>query len=129
MYKLVKVLSVKENFMDKLIKLLAPFGVMGIVFIVALSSAMAAGLAGAAAFTSALAAFGPGGMIGGLMTLGVVGIVATLAVDYGYDGIVIAVVKEQLKTKSKDEIWCEISRKKFVSKDLKLKIKDYIDQA
>lgn len=115
--------------MDKLIKLLAPFGVMGIVFIVALSSAMATGLAGAAAFTTAMAALGPGGMIGGLITLGVVGIVSKLAVDYGYDGIAIAVVKEQLRTKSKDEIWNKISKNKFVSKDLKLKIKDFIDRA
>ena len=115
--------------MDKLIKLLAPFGVMGIVFIVALTAAMAAGLAGAAAFTAAMASIGPAGMIGGLVTLAVVGIVAKLAVDYGYDGIVIAVVKEQMKTKSKAEIWSEISKKKTVSKDLKLKIKDYIDRA
>lgn len=119
----------KENDMDKLIKLLAPFGVMGIAFIVALSTAMAAGLAGAAAFTTAMAALGPGGMIGGVITLGVVGIVSKLAVDYGYDAIVIAVVKEQLKTKSKDEIWDELSKRKIFSKDLKLKIKDYIDRA
>lgn len=115
--------------MDKLIKLLAPFGVMGIVFIVALTSAMAAGLVGAAAFTAAMASLGPGGMIGGLATLGVAGLVAKLAVDYGYDGIVIAVVKEQLKTKSKDRLWSEISKNKFTSKDLKLKIKDYIEKA
>lgn len=115
--------------MDKLVKLMAPFGVMGIVFIVALTSAMAAGLAGAAAFTAAMAALGPGGMIGGVITLGVVGIVANLAVDYGYDAIAIAIVKEQLKVKSKATIWNEISNKKLVSKDLKLKIKDYIDRA
>jgi len=115
--------------MDKLIKILAPFGVMGIVFIVALTSAMAAGLAGAAAFTAAMAALGPGGMIGGVLSLGVVGIVASLAVDFGYDAIVNAIVKEQMKTKSKEKIWSEISKKKFVSKDLKLKIKDCIDRA
>ena len=55
--------------MDKLIKRLAPFGVMGIVFIVALTSAMATGLAGAAAFTTAMATLGTGGMIGGIVTL------------------------------------------------------------
>ncbi len=114
--------------MDKLVKLLAPFGVMGIVFVVALTSAMTAGLVGAAAFTAAMAALGPGGMIGGMITLGVIGIVSNLAVDYGYDAIVIAVVKEQLKVKSKDKIWSEISKNKFVSKDLKLKIKGYIDR-
>lgn len=115
--------------MDKLIKRLAPFGVMGIVFIVALTSAMAAGLAGAAAFTAAMAALGPGGMIGGVATLGVVGIVASLATEYGYDAIVFAIIKEQLKTKSKEAVWGEIARKKLISKDLKLKIKDYIDRA
>lgn len=102
---------------------------MGIVFVVALTSAMAAGLTGAAAFTTAMAALGPGGMIGGLMTLGFIGIIAELAVDYGYDGIVIAVVKEQLKTRSKDQLWSEISKSKLISKDLKLKIKDYIDRS
>jgi hypothetical protein len=83
---------------------------MGILFVVALTSAMAAGLAGAAAFTAAMVALGPGGMIGGVIILGVVGIVAKVAVDYGYDGIVITVVKEQLKTKSKDKLWSEISK-------------------
>lgn len=115
--------------MDKLVKLLAPFGVTGIVFIVALTSAMSAGLAGAAAFTSAMAALGPGGMIGGLITLGVVGIVSRLAVDYGYDVITIAVVREQLKCKSKESIWAEISNKKYLSNDLKRKLKDYIERA
>lgn len=116
--------------MDKLVKLLAPFGIMGIVFIVVLTSAMAAGLAGAAAFTAAMAALGPGGMIGGVISLGIIGIVSKLAIDYGYDAIVIAVVKEQLKVKSKDQLWNEICEKKFfISKDLKLKIKDYIYKA
>jgi hypothetical protein len=115
--------------MDKLIKTLAPFGVMGIVFVVAIAAAAAGGLAGAAVFTSAMAALGPGGMIGGVATLIVVGLVVKLAADYGYDAIVLAVIKEQLKTKSKDEIWTEISGKKLISKDLKLKIKDYIHKA
>ena len=115
--------------MDKLIKRLAPFGVMGIVFIVALTSAMASGLAGAAAFTFAMAALGPGGMIGGVITLGVVGIVTSLAAEYGYDAIVLAIIKEQLKTKSKEQVWREISQKKLISKDLKLKVKEYIDRA
>lgn len=115
--------------MDKLIKRLAPFGAMGIVFIVALTSAMATGLAGAAAFTAAMAALGPGGMIGGVVTLGIIGLVSSLAVDYGYDAIVLAIIKEQLKTKSKEEIWNEIDKKKLISKSLKLKIKDYIDRA
>lgn len=114
--------------MDKLVKKLAPFGVMGIVFIVALTSAMSAGLVGAAAFTTCMAALGPGGMIGGIATLGIVGLVTSLATDYGYDAIVLAVVKEQLKTKNKEEVWNEINSKKLISKDLKCKIKDFIDK-
>lgn len=110
---MLKSMHLEEDFMDKLIKLLALFGAMRIVFIVVLSSAMAAGLAGAAAFTVAMTSLGPGGMEG----LMILGIVTKLAVDYGYDGIAIAVVKEQLKNKSKDEIWSKISRKRFVSKD------------
>ena len=112
--------------MDKLIKLLAPFGTMGVIFIVILTSKMAIGLSGAAAFTATMAALGPGGMIMGLLSLGIVGIVSKLAIDYGYDAIVIEIVKEQLKKKDKDVLWSEISKKKFISKDLKLKIKDYI---
>lgn len=115
--------------MGKLIKLLAPFGVMGIVFIVALTSAMAAGLVVVVALAAGMAALGPGGMVGGLITLVVVGIVAKLAIDYGYDRFAIAIVKEYLKTKSKDEMWSEISKKKFVFNHIKLKIKGYIDKA
>ena len=115
--------------MDKLVKLLAPFGIMGVVFIVALTAAMSAGLAGAAAFTAAMASIGPAGMIGGLLTIGVVGMVSKLAIDYGYDAIVLAVIKEQMKSKSKDEILLEISKKRFISKDLKLKINDYVKKA
>ena len=102
---------------------------MSIVFIVALTSTMTAGLAGAAAFTCAMAALGPGGMIGGVATLGVVDLVTTLATQYGYDAIALAIIKEQLKTKSKIEVWNKVEKKKLVSKDLKLKIKDCIEKA
>ncbi len=115
--------------MNKLIKLLAPFGVVGMVFIVALTSAMAAGLVVVVALAAGMAALGPGGMVGGLILLVVVGIIAKLAIDYGYDRFAIAIVKEYLKTKSKDEMWCEISKKKLVLNHIKLKIKGYIDRA
>ena len=55
--------------------------------------------------------------------------VTKLAVDYGYDGITIAIVKEQLKTKPKEQLVNEIMVKKIISKDLKLKIKDYMERA
>lgn len=115
--------------MDQLVKKLAPFGIMGIVFIVALTSSMGAGLVGAAAFTAAMASIGPAGMIGGIVTLGVVGLVSSLAVEFGYDSIVFAVIREQLKTKSKKDILSEIEKDKFITKGLKLKIKDYVKKA
>ena len=124
-----KKMTLEKKYMDKILKILAPFGIMGIVFIIILTSAMATGLAGAAAFTATMAAFGPGGMIGGLVTLGLVGLVSSVALQYGYDPIVIAVIKEQMKTLSKDEMWEKIDTMKFLSKDLKMKIKNYIVQA
>ena len=90
--------------MDKLIKPIAPFGAIGVVFIVALTLAMAAGLGGAAAFTCAMAILSPRRMIGGSVSLFLVGMGAKLVVDYGYDAIILAVVGEQLKTQSKDKL-------------------------
>mgnify|MGYP000376292429 FL=1 len=54
----------------------------------------ATGLAGGAAITTALAAIGPGGMIGGLVTLGVIGLISEGISKYGVDAIFSAVVKE-----------------------------------
>ena len=45
----------------------------GLVLVVAIS---ATGLVGAAAITAALAALGPGGIIGGIVTLGVIGLIS-----------------------------------------------------
>lgn len=112
--------------MDKLIKMLAPFGVMGIVFIVAFTTAMSDGLSKAPAFTSAMARIGPGGMIGGLISLGITGIVSALIAEFGSDYVVLGIIDEQLKTNSRDEIWNEINAKKLVSRELKLKINDYL---
>jgi len=67
-------------------------------------------------------------MIGGVVTLGVVGFVAALAAEYGYDAIAIAVIQAQLLHKTKDEIWSEISKKRL-PKALKTKIKYYVDRA
>ena len=59
--------------MDQIIKKIAALGVPGLVFMVAIELT---GLAGAAALTTALAALGPGGIVGGVMTLCVLGVVA-----------------------------------------------------
>lgn len=94
--------------MDKIVSKIAALGVPGLVLTVAIG---ATGLAGGAAITTALAAIGPGGMIGGLVTLGVIGLISEGISKYGVDAIFSAVVKElyrrgetkeQLKQKLKD---------------------------
>lgn len=94
--------------MDKIVSKIAALGVPGLVLTVAIG---ATGLAGGAAITTALAAIGPGGMIGGLVTLGVIGLISEGISKYGVDAIFSAVVKElyrrgetkeKLKQKLKD---------------------------
>ena len=77
--------------MDQIIKKIAALGVPGLVFMVAIELT---GLAGAAALTTALAALGPGGIVGGVMTLCVLGVVADGIAEYGFDAIVKGVLKE-----------------------------------
>ena len=66
--------------MDKIVSKIAALGVPGLVLTVAIG---ATGLAGGAAITTALAAIGPGGMIGGLVTLGVIGLISEGISKYG----------------------------------------------
>ena len=70
--------------MDKIVSKIAALGVPGLVLTVAIG---ATGLAGGAAITTALAAIGPGGMIGGLVTLGVIGLISEGISKYGVDAI------------------------------------------
>lgn len=80
--------------MDKIVSSIAALGVPGLVLVVAIG---ATGYAGAAGLTAALAALGPGGMIGGLVTLGVIGLVSKGVSEFGFDAIFSAVVKELVK--------------------------------
>jgi uncharacterized membrane protein len=116
--------------MDELIKKLAPLGVTGIVVAVVFSGAASAGgLAGAAVITAGLVALGPGGMIGGLITMGLILAITAAIADYGFDTVFLAVLKEQLKTKTKAEVISEIKKKKFITKGLKNKAIGYIESA
>jgi uncharacterized membrane protein len=115
--------------MDELIKKLAPLGVTGIVLVVVFSGSAVAGLAGGAVITAGLAALGPGGMIGGLVTAGVILLITSVIADYGFDAVFLTVLKEQLKTKTKEEIIAEIKSKKIITKRLKTKAIDYITEA
>ena len=56
--------------MDEFVERLAGIGVPALVFLIIMSTT---GLAGAAAITATLSLLGPGGMIGGVITLIVIG--------------------------------------------------------
>ena len=80
--------------MEKLVSKLAALGVPGLILLIAVSTS---GFAGGAAVVAALAALGPGGMIGGIVTLGVIGLIVHGLTEYGVEAISCAVIKELLK--------------------------------
>lgn len=109
---------------DKLIEKIASLGVPALVFVVAIG---ATGLSGAAAITAALAALGPGGMIGGIAFLGVASVIASLISKYGYEAIFKAVIKELYKRGETKESMLDKINKYHISKELKLKLKDQVE--
>ena len=110
--------------MDKIVSKIAALGVPGLVLTVAIG---ATGLAGGAAITTALVAIGPGGMIGGLVTLGVIGLISEGISKYGVDAIFSAVVKELYRRgETKEQLKQKIKRYP-ISKDLKRKLNEYIE--
>lgn len=111
--------------MDQIIKKIAALGVPGLIFMVAIELT---GLAGAAALTAALAAIGPGGIVGGVMTLCVVGAISDSIAEYGFDAIAKGVLKELYrKGESKETIKAKVS-KYPVSSKLKSKLYDVVDK-
>lgn len=107
--------------MDKIVGKVAALGVPGLILIVAIG---ATGLAGGAAITTALAALGPGGMIGGIATLGVIGLLSEGIAEFGFDAIFDAVVKELYKRGETKEVILKKIEKYPVSKDLKRKLRE-----
>lgn len=111
--------------MDQIIKKIAALGVPGLVFMVAIQFT---GLAGAAALTTALAALGPGGIVGGVMTLCVLGVIADGIAEYGFDAIAKGVLKElYCKGESKESIKTKVSKYPISSK-LKSNLYDVVDK-
>lgn len=107
--------------MDKIVSKIAALGIPGLIFMVALS---ATGLAGGAAITAALAALGPGGMIGGIATLGIIGLISEAITEYGFDTIFSAVVNELYKRGENIDSLLKKFDKYPVSKSLKSKLKE-----
>ena len=111
--------------MDQIIKKVAGLGVPGLVFLVAIELT---GLTGAAALTAALAALGPGGIVGGVMTLCVLGLIADGIAEYGFDAIAKGVIRElYCRGESKESIKAKVS-KYPVSSKLKSNLYDIVDK-
>lgn len=119
-------MSKKVNLpLEQIVSKIAALGVPGLVFTIALG---ATGLSGAAAITAALAALGPGGIVGGIAFLGVAGLIADAVTTFGVDAILTGVVKElYLKGESKESIKEKVS-KYPISKKLKLKLYNTLDE-
>ncbi|MBQ8679671.1 MAG: hypothetical protein IJ530_07895 [Treponema sp.] len=88
------------------------------------------GLVGAAAITATLSLLGPGGMIGGIITLIVIGAGSSLIAKYGYSAIIMATCKKimQKENLTEDQM-CEKIEKYPITKALKEKIKAKIREA
>ena len=113
--------------MDEVIGKLAGLGVAGLVLAVVIATS---GFAGAAALTTALALLGgPVGMIGGIAVLGVITVAAAAISKFGIDAIAIGIVNSlKKKGMSSSEILSEIDSFPIISRNLKRKLKDYVEQ-
>ena len=111
--------------MDKIVSKVAALGVPGLVLVIAIG---ATGLAGGAAITAALAVLGPGGMIGGIVTLGVIGLLSEGIAKYGVDAIFSSVVKELYKRGESKESILEKIKKYPISRDLKRKLNESLEK-
>ena len=113
--------------MDEFVERLAGIGVPALVFLIIMSTT---GLAGAAAITATLALLGPGGMIGGVITLTVIGAGASVISKYGYSAIITATCKKIMqKDNLTKEQMCEKIDKYPITKGLKEKVKTKIREA
>ena len=110
--------------MEKIVSKLVGLGVPGLVLLIAVSTS---GLAGGAAIVAALAALGPGGMIGGIVTLGVIALVAHGIAEFGVEKISCAVIKGLLnKGETKSSILSKVS-KYPISGSLKRRLKEIVE--
>ena len=111
--------------MDKIVSKIVALGVPGLVLLLAIG---ATGYVGAASITTALCAIGPFGMIGGIATLGLIGLLSQAISEYGFEKIFVQVVKELVKKgETKESILLKINSYK-ISKSLKLKLKDILEE-
>ncbi|MEI5992321.1 hypothetical protein A5881_003877 [Enterococcus termitis] len=83
---------------------------------------------GAVAITTSLAFLGgPLGMIGGIGLLAIIGLISQKLTEHGIEKVMMMVVKEQLKGKTKKKI-IETIESYPISKKLKLKVISYVEK-
>lgn len=111
--------------MEKIVSKIAALGVPGLVLVVAIN---ASGFVGGAAIVTALSALGPGGIIGGIVTLGLIGLIAQALTEFGMDAIFSAVVKELIKKGETKESILNKIEKYPVSKSLKRKLREQVNK-
>lgn len=111
--------------MEKIVSKIAALGVPGLVLVVAIN---ASGFVGGAAIVTALSALGPGGIIGGIVTLGLIGLIAQALTEFGMDAIFSAVVKELIKKGETKESILNKIEKYPVSKSLKRKLREQVSK-
>ena len=112
--------------MDKIIDKIVALGVPGLILLIAISTS---GLAGGAAIVAALSFLGgPFGLIGGIALIGVLTLISKGIADYGFETIFESSVKtlKEKKGLSNGDIIKEIN-KYPISKDLKIKLKSYLE--
>lgn len=111
--------------MEKIVSKIAAIGVPGLVLVVAIG---ASGLAGGAAIVTALAALGPGGIIGGIATLGIIGLISDALAEYGISAVFKAVVKELYKKGETKETIINKIEKYPITKSLKNDLKVLLNE-
>ena len=111
--------------MEKIVSKIAALGVPGLVLVVAIN---ASGFVGGAAIVTALSALGPGGIIGGIVTLGLIGLIAQALTEFGMDAIFGAVVRELIKKGETKESILNKIEKYPVSKSLKRKLREQVNK-
>lgn len=109
--------------MDKVVSKVVALGVPGLILLCAMG---ATGYVGAAAITTALAAIGLPGILGGILTLGIIGLLSEGISEFGFDAIFSSVVNELYKKgETKESILGKIA-KYPISKSLKYKLNGLI---
>lgn len=120
----IRVSSTDNLPLDKAAEVIAGLGVPGLV----LTMLMAASpWFGAAAITASLAALGPFGMLGGIATLGILAFISKALAKFGFERVFQAVlVNLKGNGKTREEVLQEID-KYPISRELKLKLKEFIE--